>query len=303
MLVVSESGRGYDADDLALAELLARRAALAVENARLFLHAQEATRARDEMLAVVAHDLRNPLSTITMGASLLLEGTAEHPERTEEHQHHLAIICRSAERMNRLIEDLLDVTRMESGGIRLEPRPEAVGPLLDEGLGMLEPIASAQGLRLEREIGGELSPIRVDATRFLQVVSNLVGNAIKFTPRGGRIVIGARSRGREVHFSVSDTGPGIQPEQLPHIFGRFWQARAADRRGIGLGLSIAKGIVDAHGGQIWVESAPGEGSTFHFTVPQAEEVGGTARSEPAGGIVYEEQLTTSLRPQSGGGAA
>ncbi|MDQ3556462.1 MAG: ATP-binding protein [Gemmatimonadota bacterium] len=268
-LVCSESGLGYGPEELALAEALAGRAALAVENARLFLQAQEATRVRDETLAVVAHDLRNPLSTITMGSSLLLEETVGDPGRAEQHQH-LLIILRSAEWMNRMIEDLLDVTRMESGGFHLQRRAEAVPALLDEALAMLEPIAAAQGIHVEREIGDACPSIWVDGARFLQVVSNLVGNAIKFTPRDGWIRLGVRPQQGEVRFSVSDTGPGIPPEQLPHIFGRFWQAHRADRRGIGLGLGIAKGIVDAHGGRIWVESVFGEGSTFYFTVPPAD---------------------------------
>ena len=295
MLACSDSDRRFGADDLRMAEALGRRAALAVENARLFLQAQEATRLRDEVLAVVAHDLRNPLSTITMGSSLLLEDAAADPSRAEQRQR-LSIIHRSAERMNRLIQDLLDVARIESGGVRLDRRPEAVPPLLGEALAMLEPLAAAQGIRVECEGGDDCPPVWVDTTRFLQVISNLVGNAIKFTPQGGRILLDVQPQEREVRFSVADTGPGIPPEQIPHIFGRFWQAHRADPRGIGLGLSIAKGIVDAHGGRIWVESVFGEGSTFHFTVPEADTAASSGTT--AGALLQEELLAAGPRPHS-----
>jgi signal transduction histidine kinase len=129
---------------------------------------------------------------------------------------------------------------------------------------MLTPLAEEKSVRLERDVAERLPCITADAGRVLQVLSNLVGNAIKFTPEGGRIVIGAKPVAAGVEFSVSDTGPGIAPDQLERIFGRFWQADAADRRGIGLGLTIAKGIMDAHGGRLWVESTLGQGTTFRF---------------------------------------
>ena len=270
-LVCSESDRCYGPADLELAEELAGRAALAVDNARLFLQARQATRARDEMLAVVAHDLRNPLNTISMAADMLVE-TAPAPQRRQAD-----IVRRSAERMNRLIQDLLEVTRMETGGLSVERHPEQVGTLLNEARNMLQPLASAQGISLDVDTAADAAPpALIDSSRILQVLSNLVGNAIKFTPQGGQIRVRAEPRGSDLLFSVADTGPGIPHEQVPHIFSRFWQASRGDRRGIGLGLAIAKGIVDAHEGTIWVESRPGDGSTFFFTVPLA------GAGEPAG---------------------
>jgi signal transduction histidine kinase/FixJ family two-component response regulator len=263
-LVMSHSGRGFDADDLALAEELVRRAASAQENARLFHDAQQATRARDQMLGVVAHDLRNPLSTIRLAAELLLELV---PDAT--HRKHLATLHRSALRMNELIQDLMEVSRIESGALNLVTRPEPVSTLLAEAGSMLGPLAQAHALVLETRVDEGVSTVLGDSRRLLQVISNLAGNAIKFTPEGGRIELRASLVGGEVRFAVTDTGPGIPPEQLPHVFGRFWQANRGDRRGIGLGLSIARGIVEAHGGRIWVESDLGEGSTFYFTVPVA----------------------------------
>jgi PAS domain S-box-containing protein len=266
-LVASDSGRRYGEEELALAEELARRAALAVDNARLFHEAQQATRARDEMLAVVAHDLRNPLNTVSMSCSLLLE-SASGSERPAE-QRQLTIMRRATERMNRLIHDLLDVKRIEQGRLAVNPRPETMSAIIRDAIDMLRPLADAQALALESEIPDELPQVLADPPRIQQVLSNLVGNAIKFTPRGGRITLRANPDTAEVRLAVVDTGPGIPPDQLPHVFGRFWQARSSDERGIGLGLAIAKGIVEAHQGRIWVESRLGEGSAFYFTVPVA----------------------------------
>jgi PAS domain S-box-containing protein len=262
----SESDRHFTEDDLALIEELARRASLAVDNARLFHHAQQATRARDEMLGVVAHDLRNPLNTITMGASLLLETLPETPPAL---RRQADMVRRAADRMNRLIQDLLDVRRIESDRLTIEPRCATVRGLLCEAADMLRPIAQAASLELLADARRDLPPVMADGGRIQQVLSNLIGNAVKFTPAGGTITLSAESLGTEVRVDVADTGPGIPADQIPHIFGRFWQAKRVDRRGIGLGLAIAKGIVEAHGGRIWVESQVGAGSHFYFTLPIA----------------------------------
>lgn len=265
-LYVSDSGRSFGTEDLELAQELATRASLAIENARLFQEAQQATTARDEMLGVVAHDLRNPLGTIRMGASLLVETT--QPDQPQRRQAE--IIQRASDRMNRLIQDLLDVRRMEGGRLTIEPRPVPVGTLMCEAAEMLRPLAEANGIALEAEPDPGLPEAMADPARVQQVLSNLIGNAVKFTPTGGHIRIHAEPVEREVRIAVIDDGPGIPPDQLPHIFGRFWQGKRTDRRGIGLGLAIAKGIVEVHGGRIWVESRVGEGSTFYFTLPTAE---------------------------------
>jgi PAS domain S-box-containing protein len=265
-LVTSGSGRRFEVADLSLAADLARRAAVVVEHARLFHEAQQATRARDDVLAVVAHDLRNPLNTVTMAVSLMLETTP--PERIQE-RRQAEIVRRAADRMNRMIQDLLDVKRMESGRLTIDPRAEDPAVLINDTVDMLRPLAIGSTIRMETNIEENLPPVIADAARIQQVLSNLVGNAVKFTPRAGRISVCAEGMDGEVKFSVIDTGPGIPAEQLPHIFGRFWQAKTSDRRGIGLGLAIAKGIVEAHNGRIWVESHVGLGSTFYFTLPTA----------------------------------
>ena len=268
-LVTSGSGRRYEPADLSLAADLARRAAVVVEHARLFHEAQQATRARDDVLAVVAHDLRNPLNTVSMAVTLMLESTP--PERVQE-RRQVEIVRRAADRMNRMIQDLLDVKRMESGRLTIDARPEPPSALINDTIDMLRPLATGSTIRLETSIDERLPPVLADAARVQQVLSNLVGNAVKFTPRNGRITVCAERIDGEVRFGVIDTGPGIPPEQVPHIFGRFWQAKTSDRRGIGLGLAIAKGIVEAHNGRIWVESHVGLGSTFYFTLPSATEI-------------------------------
>jgi signal transduction histidine kinase len=175
-----------------------------------------------------------------------------------------------ATRMDGLIQDLLDVSRMERGATALELAPRRAGELLDEAAGTLRPLAAAHGLALE--VRGCDAVVEADAARVLQVLSNLAGNAVKFTPEGGTVTLACDPADGEARFSVADTGSGIDPEQLPHIFGTFWQARHADRRGLGLGLSIARGLVEAHGGRIWVESEPGRGTTFFFTLPLHDAV-------------------------------
>jgi signal transduction histidine kinase len=247
---------------------------------RLYGEAERAILAREETLSMVAHDLRNPLSTIMMGASSLLTMPASDDQRTKQ----LTIIKRASDRMNRLIQDLLSISRIEAGRLTLEARQTDVATLVSEALDMLRPLAAERTCRLESEVPSDLPPVHADSARVLQVLSNLVGNAIKFTPQGGRIVIGTKRVGEKVLFSVADTGPGIPAEKLPHIFDRFWQANHADRRGIGLGLAIAKGIVEAHGEQIWVVSEAGNGSTFLFALP-LHEVSAAAQPAPAAGVL------------------
>jgi signal transduction histidine kinase/PAS domain-containing protein len=265
-LYLSDSGRRYEMKDVKLLEELARCASAAVENARLYRLAEQATRARDQMLGVVVHDLRNPLGTIIMASSFLEETLeAEAPAR-----RFVAMVHRAGDRMNRLIGDLLDVKRMENGKLHVDPKPLRAAVILMEAAEMLRPLAAAEGLELSVDMRSELPLVAADAHRTQQVLSNLVGNAIKFTPKGGRITLRGLAVEQHVRFAVSDTGPGIPAEQLPHIFGQFWQGKRADRRGIGLGLGIAKGIVEAHEGTIWAESTVGQGTTFYFTLPVTE---------------------------------
>jgi PAS domain S-box-containing protein len=226
---------------------------------------RRAVRAREEVLGVVAHDLRNPLNTILLQLErLCLPG--KHSERPS--QQVLERMQKTAMRMNRLIQDLLDVVRIDAGALTLERAPvPAARSLLTELVEAQRELASEASLELHLDVKGELPDLWADHDRLLQVLENLVGNAIKCTKPGGDITVGAAMKGSEVVFWVADTGIGIPAENLPTLFDRFWQGRRADRRGAGLGLAIAKGIIEAHGGRIWVESQLGVGTTFFFTVP------------------------------------
>jgi signal transduction histidine kinase len=266
-LVATDPARTFTAEDLAFAENLADRTGLAIQNAQLFHAARQANRARDEVLSVVAHDLRNPLGVIRNGAELLSDLGLE-----ERQGRFTAMILRAADGMNRLINDLLEVTRIDAGALSLDLAPVRVRAVLDEALLMLRPLADARRIALEQEADVPDVAVRVDNVRIHQVLSNLVGNALKFTPPDGRVTIGCVLLEREARFSVVDTGPGISPEEIPHIFGRFWQANQNDGRGVGLGLAIAKGLVEGHGGRIWVESTVGEGARFYFTIPMEAPV-------------------------------
>ncbi|HEX2191525.1 MAG TPA: ATP-binding protein [Longimicrobiaceae bacterium] len=228
--------------------------------------AEQATRTRDEVLAIVSHDLRNPLNLVLTSGSFLLE-TAEGLEPKQREQ--LRMIHRAAGQMNRLIQDLLDVSIMEAGKVSVEPRPEPVEPLVREACGLQEHTAEARSIRVSCEFGAGLPEVHADRGRILQVFGNLLGNALKFTPEGGRIRVRAERDGEAVRFSVEDTGAGIRPDDFPYVFDRFWQARHSRAGGAGLGLAIAQGIVHAHGGAMWVESEVGRGSTFLFTLPPA----------------------------------
>ncbi len=263
ILVSTTAARRYSEQDLPLAEKVAVRAALAVENARLYRIAQRAIQARDEVLGVVAHDLRNPLGTILMQAALFRRGG----EPGRRARNPAEVIERAATRMNRLIQDLLDVTLIEAGSLSVERGRVSAGLLVSDSIEAQMTTASQSSLELLVEVPPDLPEVWADRDQLLRVFENLIGNAVKFSQPGGRITVGAAPRDSEVLFWVADTGAGIAAEDLPHLFERFWQARKGDRRGAGLGLTIVKGIVEAHGGRIWVESTPGRGSTFYFTIP------------------------------------
>jgi signal transduction histidine kinase len=190
-----------------------------------------------------------------------------------------------------LIQDLLDVAKLEAGRLGIDPRPIEVAPVIAEAIDMLQPIAVEKSIRLDVVVADGLPTITADAGRVLQVLSNLVGNAVKFTPAGGRVTIRVEHVAGNVRFCVADTGAGIPPEQLPRIFGRFWQADRSDRRGIGLGLAIAKGIVEAHGGRISVESRVGEGTSFYFTLSGGPIIEVSGVRERRTGPVHERIST------------
>jgi signal transduction histidine kinase len=215
---------------------------------------------------VVAHDLRNPLHAILFQANGLGRKlkSAALPDTL---QKTVSNIETSVRRMDRLVEDLLTVSRLDSGRMLVRPTRESPESLVHEALGGARPLAEQHALRTE--VGAGLPRVLADRDRVLQVFSNLLGNALKFTPRGGLVEMGAALEGTHVCFWVRDSGPGIPPEHQPRVFDRFWQEDAHDKRGAGLGLAICKGLVEAHGGRIWVESTPDAGAIFRFTLPVA----------------------------------
>jgi PAS domain S-box-containing protein len=264
-LMCSSSSRKYGPRDLHMAEAIAQLAALSLESARLYRTSRRATQARDDVLGIVAHDLRNPLQIIvTMAARLRSRGPEPARQMGET-------IGDAANRMNRLIQDLLDVISMETGHLSLGLGQLGVAEVVSDSFKAQMPLASSKSLALQLALGPDLPDVWADRDRILQVFENLIGNAIKFTKPGGRITLSAEANAGEVVFSVSDTGAGVAQGDLPHLFDRFWQASKGTRRGAGLGLPIAKGIVEAHGGRIWVRSSPGQGSTFYFTIPTAPQ--------------------------------
>jgi len=236
-----------------------------LDNVRLVGEAQDALRAREDLLAIVSHDLRNPLGVVLASTALLLKANLP-PDKQDRARRQVEAIQRAGNRMNRLIRDLLDFASIQAGRLSVSMRPQEVVAMVNEVLEVTEPLALAKSLRLVADVAPGLA-IRCDHDRVIQLFSNLVGNAVKFTPDGGTITVHAAPDGEVVRFSVADTGPGISADELPHVFDRYYQAQRKNRDGIGLGLSIARGIVEAHGGRIWVESKEGEGSTFFFTLP------------------------------------
>lgn len=233
--------------------------------------AEAAVRDRDDMLGLVSHDLRNPVNAVKMLASALMR----FPTSPDAHAlpitaaEHASVMLQAATQMDALIQDLLDVTRLERGQLRLTRRSCAIGTVLTSAADLLAPIADGKRILLETEVEAGLPAVDIDPDRIAQVLSNLVGNALKFTPDGGEVRLRGLRHPDGVEVRVQDTGVGITAEDLPFVFDRFWQSRRTDRSGAGLGLAIAKGIVEAHGGHIAMESAVGRGTLVAFTLPRA----------------------------------
>jgi PAS domain S-box-containing protein len=263
-LIFGESGRRHRAWERTLAEELARRVALAIDNLYLYHDARRAVRARDQVLAVVSHDLRNLLQPISAGADQILAGLPPWVpgRRTVE------VIRRAIDQMDHLIEELLDVARLDEGRLVLDREPVDPAELVAEAIESHQAAAERRRLTLEVAVEAGLPAVKADRHRLLRVLGNLLGNALKFTPGGGTVTVGCEARPEgDVRFRVADTGPGIPEEDQRHLFDLFWQAAPESRGGAGLGLAIAKRIVEAHGGRLWVDSRPGEGSVFCFTLP------------------------------------
>jgi signal transduction histidine kinase len=227
------------------------------------LEAERATQSRDEIMAVLAHDLRNPMQAI-LGAAAMLRVTVEEDKR----QRQVAMIQRATQTMERLVTDLLDMACIDSGAFVIETKPVDVAAVIRQAIDLCESQAAARNVALEAEVPDALPGIEADPGRLLQLLSNLLGNAMKFSPPNTAVVVRAAPCSGGVEVSVADSGVGIPAENLPRIFDRFWQGYGQSRAGVGLGLAICKGIVDAHDGRIWATSEVGRGTTFFFEIPQ-----------------------------------
>jgi PAS domain S-box-containing protein len=266
-LISAESGREYHEDDLPFARELAARASFAIENARAYARATEASRLKDEFLATLSHELRTPLNAVLGYARLLRLGTLG-PEKSGP---ALDAVERNATSLKQIIDDVLDVSRIVAGRMRLNVQPVELPIILENSVATLMPAADAKGVRVETVLESQPPPIAGDPDRLHQVVWNLLSNAIKFTPRGGKVQMRLACVNSHVEITVSDTGIGISPDFLPLVFERFRQADATFSReqgGLGLGLAIARQLTELHGGRITVASPGiGKGTTFTVQLP------------------------------------
>lgn len=259
-LVCGRDRQPYMSHDLAMVEDVAHRLAMALDNALLYRRAERAIRIRDDVLAIVSHDLRSPLATVMLRAQSVV--------RNPELAHIGLAILRSARRMNRLIGDLLDASAINAGKLTLDVREHDVTDILREAGEMFRSSADQRGIELVEEPCAEARRVRCDRDRVLQVLTNLLSNALKYTRQGGKVTVSAKRDEDRLYVEVRDSGIGIAADQIPHLFDRFWQARGR-HDGAGLGLYIARGIVVAHGSELTVQSSVGVGSAFSFALPLA----------------------------------
>jgi signal transduction histidine kinase len=260
------------ADNVAFGRVLADRIGLELERSRAHRRSERAVAASELAVGIVSHDLGNPLATIQICANALLD---PEPQPAAGVCEIAEIIRRSAAWMQQIIRDLLDRVSLDAGRLPLIRESVAVSDVMGTAQAMFRPLAGEEGLEFAIEYAGDLPRVDADPHRLQEVLSNLLGNAMKFTPAGGRVVLSARAASDQenrpaVRFAVSDTGPGIPEQDLPHVFDWFWHSQTGKRASTGLGLAIAKGVIEAHRAHLMVESAPGSGSTFWFNLPVCE---------------------------------
>jgi signal transduction histidine kinase len=265
-LAMTEPGRRFDRVHLEVATELARRAELALDNARLFAETQSAVRARDHVLAVVSHDLKSPLTAIQLSAASAARAL-EKDDATGA-RRHLDGVQRGTRRAHRLVQDLLDMASIRAGRLSVRPAREDAHALLADAAQAHEALAREKEIALSVEGPADVA-VECDRDRVLQVLANVIANAMKFCERGARVALSLERGERDVTFTVRDTGPGVRPELLPHVFDAYWSTARSREEGTGLGLFISKGIVEAHGGRMWIESRLGEGTTVRFTLSRA----------------------------------
>jgi signal transduction histidine kinase len=277
LAATNDSGRLFGEADLKIAMELASRAGLLVDNARLYAEARKAISARDEMVAFVSHDLGNPLAGISMAAAVL--GRGPH---ASEHAATIESIAYASAEMERLLQDLLDVTAIEAGRLTIAQEQVDLAELMAQAQKIIALQAKSHEARIEIRVASGVPAVSIDRHRILQVLLNLTGNALKFGPRGGLVTLGAERQDDAIRLWVEDSGPGVRPDHVPRVFELFW--RADRRRGAGIGLAVAKGIVEAHGGRIGVTSQIGTGSTFFFTLPLHPATAPRSHAATEGGL-------------------
>jgi PAS domain S-box-containing protein len=263
--LISVRAGWYRLPDLSAAEEFGCCAGRAIHNARLYREARLAVAAKQELLAMVSHDLRNPVSAFRLGCDMLSRILAKD-QRVAPIRQHIDRLERAAEKMAERLDDLADMSSIEAGRMSIRKEVVDVHRVAREAVGMLRPLAEERDIRLGLSARGS-ALVRCDPHRLAQVFENLLGNAIKVSPKKGRVVVRSRPGMREVEFAVSDSGPGISPTEREHLFEKFWTGHRTSG-GWGLGLFIVRGVVDAHGGRVWVRSRIGKGSTFYFTLPR-----------------------------------
>jgi PAS domain S-box-containing protein len=269
-LAVAGSARRFSEHDLSVGEELARRCALAVDNAELYRSAQEGERSREEALAVVSHDLRGPLTNILMASKTLeqlVEKLAPAGPLADAARSGSRVVVRCATRMTRLVDDLQDFASIEAGQLSVVRAPHAPDSIAREAIEAFQPMAESSGVLLAADVAPGALAVECDRDRIIQVLSNLLSNAIHASPKGGTVTVSVAEDEGQAVFSVEDAGPGIPPDELPSIFDRYRRGRSAAYKGAGLGLAIARKIVELHGGRIWAESTLGRGSAFRFRLP------------------------------------
>ena len=271
VLVVINKPGGFTADDENFMALFASQSAIAIRNSQLFEHTKSLDRLKSEFVAVVSHEIRTPLTSVKGSIELLSDD--RYFKNSDQQQKLLTIALANAERLLVLINDILDFSKLESASLPMSIERQRLEPVVHQAAHNLRTMLEEKRIHLEVGLSPEMPDLMLDANRIAQVLTNLLSNAIKFSPAGARIDVSAELRDGGVRVGVRDHGEGIAAENLPKLFRKFSQVDSSATRkagGTGLGLVISRGIIEQHGGRIWVESTVGEGSTFYFTLPAAE---------------------------------
>src|SRR6267143_402568 len=296
-VLVALGGRAeFHPEGISLATLFARQVSAAVANARIFEQVRAIDRSKSEFLSIASHEVRTPLTVMKSSLDILV--SSPKFEYTADQRQLIAFCQESVERLIRLVKDILDVSKIEAGVLSIQFAPTSLNDLIEKCLFWVPQLPGGQGIEVDARLPGEPAMVLADPQRIMQVLENLISNAIKFSQPGGKVTIEIREHEREYEVMVSDRGKGIAPEDLGRIFGKFYQvADSATREqgGTGLGLAICKGIVEAHHGKIWAESSLGDGSRFHFSLARVLD---TPIGDRAVGEIQVDSLLSALRTAS-----